>query len=87
MVPTWKGTSTLNWSNQGPKSKALLVRILINNLDAGIKCALSKFSLSDAVDTIEGKDAIERDLNKLKNRAHINLMRFNNAKCKVSCLS
>jgi len=66
MVLTWKGTSTLNWSNQGPKSKALLVRILINNLDAGIKCALSKFSLSDAVDTIEGRDTIQRSLNKME---------------------
>jgi len=66
MVLTWKGTSTLNWSNQGPKSKALLVKIFINNLDAGIKCALSKFSLSDAVDTIEGRDTIQRSLNKME---------------------
>ena len=66
MVLTWKGTSTFNWSNQGPKSKALLVKILINSLDAGIKCALSKFSLSDAVDTIEGRDTIQRSLNKME---------------------
>ena len=83
MVPTWKGTSTLNWSNQGPKSKALLVRILINNLDAGIKCALSKFSLSDAVDTIEGRDTIQRSLNKMEKWEHVKLMRFSKAKYKV----
>jgi len=69
----------------------VLFNIFINDLESWIECILRRFAdntkLSDAVDTIEGKDAIERDLNKLKNRAHINLMRFNNAKCKVSCLS
>ncbi|PKU47403.1 hypothetical protein llap_2305 [Limosa lapponica baueri] len=50
----------------------------------GIECTLSK--LCGAVGKLEGRDAIQRDLDRLERWAHENLMKFNKAKCKVLCL-
>jgi len=85
ITPISVGRTTQSSIPQGLVVGPVVFNIFVSDMDSGIECTLSKsaddIKLRGVVNTLEGRDAIQRDLDKFERCA--NLMKFNKSKCKV----
>ena len=67
-----------------PQRSVSLFNIFVNNMDGGADWTLSKFvddtKMSSAVNMLEGRDAIQRDLDCIEKWGYMNLKRYNKGK-------
>lgn len=80
-----KRTSVTSGVPQGSILAAVLLNIFISVIDSGIDWTLRKSAdgMKSSVDMLDGRDVIQRDLERLKEWAHADLMKFHKAKCKI----
>lgn len=79
----WMDTSN-KWH---PSEGLIMSNNFINDINSGTECAISKSEddtkLSGTAYMPDGWEAIQRDLHRLKWWAHVNVVRFSVAKCRV----
>jgi len=72
---------------QGSVRGPALFNVFVGDMDSGTECTLNKFAndtnLCGAVNKLEGRSAVRRDLDGLERWACANLMKVSKAKCKV----
>lgn len=72
---------------QGSVFGPVLFNTIINGLDVGIECILSKFAdntkLDESVDLLRGRKAVQTDLDRLDQCAKDNCTKFSKSKCWV----
>ncbi|GAB0187098.1 mitochondrial enolase superfamily member 1 [Grus japonensis] len=88
-ISKWR--SVMSDVPQGSVLGSALFNIFVSDTDSGIKCILSKFAdntkLYGVVNTLEGRDAIQKNLDRIERWARVNRMKFSKAKCKVLHIS